>query len=141
MKSGLRASTNVNETSSSLTRPEISAVSGGLYRQTLTPFQVVGFIVLIVFYILFAVCVVFMTWPPGKGSMVNKIVNGYWLNFLLCIPLLIFFLTLRSSLRPRRAPTIPPEGPQPPLSNPRPVPAAPVAGSRFLLLRFGALPS
>jgi hypothetical protein len=89
---------------------------GGLYRQTLTPFQVVGFIVLIVFYILFAVCVVFMTWPPGKGSMVSKIVSGYWLNFLLCIPLLIFFLALRSSLRPPRAPTIPPHGRQRPLS-------------------------
>lgn len=85
----------------------------GLYRQTLSPFQVVGFIVLTVFYILFAVCVVFMTWPSGKGSTVSKIVNGYWLNFLLCIPLLICFLALRSSLRPRRATTIPTDGPQP----------------------------
>ena len=75
---------------------------GGLYRQTLTPLQTVGFAVLIVFYILFAVCVVFMTWPAGEGSIFSKILHGYWLNFLLCIPLLIFFLAMRFSLRSKR---------------------------------------
>ena len=80
---------------------------GGLYRQTLTPLQVAGFVVPIVFYILFAVGVVVMTWPSGEGSIATKVINGYWLNFLLCIPLLIFFLAMRWSLRQKKRETTP----------------------------------
>lgn len=89
---------------------------GGLYRQTLTPFQTVGFIVLIVFYLLFAVSVVVMTWPRGEGSILRKIVGGYWLNFLLCIPLLIFFLAMRYSLRSKRGEPPSSDAPQTPPS-------------------------
>jgi hypothetical protein len=71
---------------------------GGLYRQKLNTVQTVGLAILIVFYVVLFAGLVAMTWPAGDDSFWHKIFYGYGPYVLLSLPLVIFFLVLRSRL-------------------------------------------
>ena len=72
---------------------------GGLYRQRLNTAQTGGLAVLVVFHVVLFAGLVAMTWPTGDASIWQKIFYGYGPYILLSLPLVIFFLVLRSRLR------------------------------------------
>ena len=69
----------------------------GLYHQELNATQRVGFAVLVLFYITVLIATFYMTWPVGDASFFEKIVYGYGLEVLVCLPafLLLAFLLRR----------------------------------------------
>lgn len=67
---------------------------GGLYRQKLNPVQTAGFIVLILFYLVFIVGLVYSNWQDLR--------SGYWFYGLLSLPLVGFFFLMRWSLKGKR---------------------------------------
>jgi hypothetical protein len=68
----------------------------GLYRQKLNRAQTVGFIVLILFYLVFIVGLVL------ENS--EDLRSGYWVYLLLCLPLVGFFFFMRWRLRREEQP-------------------------------------
>jgi hypothetical protein len=78
----------------------------GLYQQKLDRTQTIGFIVLIFFYVLMFIGLVIGSWPSGSASFWEKLLSGYWLYFLLSLPLCCFFLVMHLMLR--RKSQIPP---------------------------------
>jgi hypothetical protein len=74
---------------------------GGLYRQRLSVFQWIGLIVLFVFYILWGFFTFARHWPRTPVTL-WEILNGYSIYLLFVVPLVLFFLLLRRSLRRRK---------------------------------------
>ena len=70
----------------------------GLDRQKLDSVQAVGLGILVVFYVVLLTGLVAMPWPQGDASLGHRILQGYGPYLLLSLPLVIFFLLLRSQL-------------------------------------------
>jgi hypothetical protein len=73
----------------------------GLYRQRLSVTQWIGLIVLFVFYILWGFFTFARHWPRTPVTL-WEILNGYSIYLLFVVPLVLFFLLLRRSLRRRK---------------------------------------
>lgn len=71
----------------------------GLYQQKLNQTQRIGFIVLIFFYVVIFIGLVIESWPTGSATFWEKLLSGYWLYFLLSVPLVCFFLAMHVMLR------------------------------------------
>ena len=71
----------------------------GIYEQKLSAGQWVGFGILLLFYIALITALGWNSWPKGDASLWRKIIDGYWIYFLFCLPLLGFFLLIRRMAR------------------------------------------
>ena len=81
------------------TARNFGGVWGGLYRQKLNAVQTAGLAIVVVFYVVLFASLVVLTWPASDASFWHKLLYGYGPHVLLSLPLVLFFLILRSRLR------------------------------------------
>ena len=71
----------------------------GILENSLNGFQIIGLVILILFYVLLMAGLIFDTWPRGDGSVWQKLISGYSIYLLFVLPLILFFWLLRRNVR------------------------------------------